>query len=402
MAQRLVLHVGTMKSGTSFLQNALFGNKRRLRRQGVLFPGSAWKFQARAVLEWSDRGLPGEPPLHPEGPWHKLVDAVNAHDGTAVVSMEFFGPRGRKRIRTLAEDFPGTRIEAVITVRDIGRNLPAMWQESMQNRGVRTWEEYVAGVRRGPTDVHNPGTWFWRQQGVAKMAARWADVLGHDNVTLVTVPQPGAPRDLLWERFCEAARIDGSECDLEVAGNPSIGLSSALMMRRLNENLSADPDLKSWYADVVKRDLVKSGLARRAKQEPKLGLDRKWVVKRGKQETKALKKLKLRLVGKYGELVPRPVPGASPDEVSVADELDAAVDGISHLIHAWPQMMEAKAENARQRAERQARRAASAQDAGTGSAEGAEGADDELIGMGLDDPDDDVLDREPDEGGVGR
>ena len=40
MSRRLVLHVGAMKSGTSFIQSRLFANKRMLRDdRGILVPG---------------------------------------------------------------------------------------------------------------------------------------------------------------------------------------------------------------------------------------------------------------------------------------------------------------------------------------------------------------------------
>ena len=49
MGRRLVLHVGTMKSGTSFLQTLLFEQKEDLAEAGVLVPGKAWGRQATAV-----------------------------------------------------------------------------------------------------------------------------------------------------------------------------------------------------------------------------------------------------------------------------------------------------------------------------------------------------------------
>jgi hypothetical protein len=55
VAARVVLHVGLMKSGTSFLQRVLRHNQDLLREQGVLFP-SPWKRQVQAVKDLAAEG----------------------------------------------------------------------------------------------------------------------------------------------------------------------------------------------------------------------------------------------------------------------------------------------------------------------------------------------------------
>ena len=60
-----------------------------------------------------------------------LVDEVNAWTGTAVISMEFLGPRSPEKIAQIRGCFPDTEVEAVLTCRDLARNIPAMWLESM-------------------------------------------------------------------------------------------------------------------------------------------------------------------------------------------------------------------------------------------------------------------------------
>ena len=50
--------------------------------------------------------------------------------------------------------------------------------------------------------------WFWRVQSLPDVLSRWSKGLPPENVHLVTVPQAGAPRDLLWQRYCQAFGID--------------------------------------------------------------------------------------------------------------------------------------------------------------------------------------------------
>jgi len=48
VAERVVLHVGAMRSGTSYVQRLLATNK-ELSERGVLLPGNAWRAWVRAV-----------------------------------------------------------------------------------------------------------------------------------------------------------------------------------------------------------------------------------------------------------------------------------------------------------------------------------------------------------------
>ena len=51
MAKRVVVHIGLMKSGTTFVQGRLGANRARLDAQGVLFPGPTWRRHVNAVQD---------------------------------------------------------------------------------------------------------------------------------------------------------------------------------------------------------------------------------------------------------------------------------------------------------------------------------------------------------------
>ena len=354
MAERLVLHIGSMKSGTSFIQNVLGDNKDRLAEQGVLFAGPRWKFQVKAVQELIGRGGREQEPLDPAGPWQALADEVNAWSGTAVISMEFLGPRSAEKIAQIRDSFPDTEVEAVLTCRDLARNIPAMWLESTQNGSTTGWSDYLDAVRtedRGTQAGRN----FWRQQAIPAIAKRWSQGLD-GRLTLVTVPQKGAPPGLLWERFAGVLGVAPDGVDLEVRANPSIGLATALVLLQLNQQLQEDDGtMPRHYDRYVKHFLAKRGLVARQGDEPKLGLDADWVRKRGEQQVKRLKSDGHRVVGDLDELRPLPVPGIHADEVSPEDRLAAAVDGLEHFVQGW-----AKSDRQLRRKVRQASRGASA------------------------------------------
>ena len=238
VAKRLVLHIGAMKSGTSFIQNVLrtTANRERLAEHGILFACDRWREQVLAVRELIDRGGPSQEPITPDGPWQHLVDVVNEWPGTAIVSMEFLAPRKEPKIEMIKEAFADTDLQVVLTARDLARSLPAMWTESTQNRGVRTWEEFLDAVRNEDM-AQKPGRWFWKHQRLSDIASRWSEAVGRDHFTLITVPPTGAPPGVLWDRFAEVAGIPEGLCDTEVRSNPGIDAASALVLRALNERL---------------------------------------------------------------------------------------------------------------------------------------------------------------------
>lgn len=351
MASRVVLHIGAMKSGTSFIQAVLIANRAALQEQGYLFPGRFWRRQVGAVQDIIEHGGPNQPPMSPTGPWRTLAAEVNSWPGPAIISMEFLGPRPPRKIQDIVDSFDGASVEAVLTARDFARSVPAMWQESVQNGGRFTWEEYLHAVR-SENRKERPGNAFWRQQSTAAIAKNWSSVVGPDHFTLVTVPPKGAPPSLLWERFTEAVGIDPAPFELEVRSNPSIGAASALVMRALNERLEKDPMSAPMYSKYVKHGLAKGILARRATPDPSFGIDESWVRKLGRREVKRVRQLGLRVVGSLDDLDPRPVPGLPVGGVTVEQQLEAALDGLEAVLRLWARDAEALA------AARRGRRAA--------------------------------------------
>ncbi len=351
MASRVVLHLGSMKSGTSFVQNVLGHHKDALAEQGVLFPGERWRSQVLAVRELIGHGGDGQEPVAPDGPWTKLVDEINAWDGTAVVSMEFLAPRSTAKIRQILAAFPDTQVEAVLTCRDLGRNIPAMWLESVQNGGITPWGDYLDAVRqRRSGDKVSRG--FWKHQGIPEIAARWAGEVGSDRLSLVTVPPSGAAPDLLWRRFAEAAGFDAGDYDLDVRANRSIGLASALLLLRINQAYHAEHgSMPGTYDTYVKHKLAKRGLVHHSGEEPRLGLDEGWVVKAGESQIERLQKAGHNVVGDLFDLHPKPVKGVHADQVSDDEVLGAAVAGFQHAVSVWAETDRANRRRAR-RAER--------------------------------------------------
>jgi hypothetical protein len=309
-------------------------NPAPLEEHGVLFPGRRWRDQVRGVLDLIERGGDRQEPMAAGGPWATLAREVNAWPDTAVISMEFLAPRTGPKIRQLLSSVPGAEVDVVLTARDLARNIPAMWQESVQNASTTTWDDFLDAVRTEDKRSH-AAKWFWRHQGVPAIVRRWTNVVGRPRFWLVTVPPAGAPQGLLWQRFAETLAVPAEEFRLDVRRNPSIGAASAMVMRQVNERLADDPLPRQVYQRYAKHILAKEGLGKRPTREDNLALDAPWVTKRGTQQVETLRRLRPQVVGDLADLAPRPVPGVRAEDVTVEDQLAAAVDGLAHVVRQW-------------------------------------------------------------------
>lgn len=327
-----VLHIGLMKSGTSFIQDQLFANQERLRAQGTTIPGQGWNDQVKGVTEVLGRqpaGLGAN-----AGAWQALVDELTSAHGPAIVSMEFLGPAKPQALARIKRDLPRARI--VITARDLNRSIAALWQETVQNGRDWTFADYRAGVRaaRPGHEVGQPttaGTTFWRQQDVVRVARTWRAAF--DDVVVVTVPPPGAPRELLMQRFAQAAGFDASDLVEARRGNESLGAASILALRRMNELLNAQGLVFPKGSNIRKHQLAKRILAAHKDEEQSIGLPvEDWIPEHAATMAEQLQAMELTLIGDWADLTPVDVPGVDPATVAGADVAEAAIAGLTGLV----------------------------------------------------------------------
>jgi len=316
-------HVGLMKSGTTFLQGRLNANRDLLAQQGVLFPGPSWARHTRAVSDLIG-GKQGKP-----GDWKRLVAELDAHEqsgrGAAIVSMEYLASVGKPRIRQLKRDL-GSQPEVIITVRDLGRSVPAMWQESVKNRQYWTYDHYVEMAR----DVRTDEGKFWKQQDAGAIVSRYASVVGGEHVHVITVPPPGAPSTLLWDRFGEVTGITDAAWAEAPRANESLGAASTQLMLRLNH---ATTDLSAPAYKKRVKALAKHVLGPLRTREEPIGFTvPDWLRHEADRCVTEIRASGAQVVGDLAELDPVDVPGVDPAGVAAEDELRAAVDGLAGVL----------------------------------------------------------------------
>lgn len=268
MSAQVFLHIGAMKTGTSYLQKVMAANVEPLAAAGL----QVARGRGAAVHDLLDYAAAGDE--HREavrGSWPRFVEAARSFGGRAtVLSHEYLSLQGPALAAEVVGSLSGMEVHVVLTVRDAAATLPAQWQTAARNRGTQTWSEYVAAARepRARPRSHT----FLHAQAVARMLRVWGLQVGVGRVHVVTVPPPGAPRRLLWDRFAAAVGVDPSAAvRLDVPANPSAGYASAHLLCLLHREASS--------AGLPKREVQRLAVfmateaAARRDEEPTVPMD---------------------------------------------------------------------------------------------------------------------------------
>lgn len=304
MGKRVVLHIGTMKSGTSYVQSLLAVNAGPLDAAGVHVVGVPARGGNRpAASHAAANELVAGTDDAPS--WGAVVEEVRRVDaGTVVVTSEFFGFLRPDGIRRAAEDLADVELTVVLGVRDQLTAVPAQWQSYTRNTGTASFTDYLRQI--AGEDTHGRRTrahrTFHRSQDVGQVLDRWL-VPGVDRVAAFTVPAPGAPPEELWRRFVAAARLpDAAAPSGEVADNPSLGYESCDYLCRLNGLLGDLP--RQRYRRTV-RPLATAALLPLRATQGRPRLDRQaaaWAQDRNVEIRAALSRTEVELVGDLDDL----------------------------------------------------------------------------------------------------
>jgi hypothetical protein len=328
----VTLHIGASKTGTSFIQTVLMNSRSTLRDLGVLWPGDSWRDVVKAV-----HGLRGVGGCSYDR-WSELVDEIDRWEGDALLSMEFLSMAKPEAVERAVESLSGHRVRIVLTMRDLGRTVPAQWQETVQTGSSWTYAEYLAGLTDRKPRSTEAGQHFWRKHDYVRILSTWREHISNDDVLLVTVPPQGSASHLLWERFCAAAGLPPDRFDATIRVNESLGAHSAEVMRHVMA-CAAVAGVEKPTRRVMKEVLAKGILSSRKPEEPTLVLpDRyqEWTIERGRRMINQLTELGPVVIGDLEDLVPQFRKSSSPTtadpSAASADELlTAAATGLVGL-----------------------------------------------------------------------
>lgn len=307
---RVFLHVGSPKTGTTFLQDVLWSQRATAAEQGLLLPGDRFNDHFLATLDV--RGLADDPiyPQRARGMWERLAAEAARADGTVLISHELFAgataEQARQAVAVLAD---AAEVHVVVTARDHVRQVSAEWQEHVKHRASASFAEFVLDVREDRART----SWFWQVQDYAGVLERWGADLPPEHRHVVTVPPSGSDPSILWERFARLLGLDPAAFDTELErSNSSLGVEQAELLRRVNLELGDRLPLPGPYPLVVKNVLAHRILEPRRGTRLALSADdQEYAVSESRAVADRLVAMGVDVVGDLAELVPT-VDGAAP------------------------------------------------------------------------------------------
>lgn len=334
MAQRVFLHIGAPKAGSTYVQSLLWANRAALSDDGLLVPGRALFDHTLASI--AVRGNHDEPELRRRAAdtWERLVNRARGADGDVVLSNEWYCWADADRARLAVEAFAPAEVHLVFTARPIAQQVPAAWQETLKVGLAHSMEEFVdrlddAGER-----------WSWSTLDPAESLVRWAEYTEPARVHLVTLPPRSADRTVLWQRTCRVLGVDPDGYDTSTArANASVGVESAALLQRIGPDLresivtedSTWVDQYRWIRSHLAHDLLvpRGGHPIAVSQAV---ADR--LRARAAQSVAVLTEQGFDVVGSLDDLLADDVPDGARDAASVTDGelLDLVTPVIAELL----------------------------------------------------------------------
>src|SRR6476619_6799928 len=114
----IYLHIGAMKTGTTFLQDLMQANRAELADAGFLFPGERWADQSLAVQDVLGFGADDPRALAAtRGRWAAMAAEMLAHRGASILSMEFLSFADTDAAARVLASLEEADVHVVVTVR---------------------------------------------------------------------------------------------------------------------------------------------------------------------------------------------------------------------------------------------------------------------------------------------
>lgn len=335
MAERVFLHVGAPKSGTTFLQTVLWENREGLAERGILIPGKR-RFDLNLMAK-AARTDPSDESA--EGPaasvWRRVAKQTRRWPGTAVISNEWLSLVSAQQAQQVIDALAPAETHVVFTARAFTAQVTAAWQETLKLGRAVTLPEFVGSLDR------DGERWSWSTLDPAVVLARWGRTLSAERVHVVTVPPRGSDPLLLWRRFADLCGIDAAACDTSVGDrNESLTVESARLLELLGpllrDAIDADAGHRSEPHRWIRRYLANTLLIGRGQDRIRLGdAELSAIRDRATATVGALRTAGYHVVGDLEEFTDLEAPPGSrrPDEVTAEELLEIAGPIIADLLN---------------------------------------------------------------------
>lgn len=323
MTQKLIIHAGFPKTGTTSLQASLASAREDLLKQGIHYPkrhGSAQHDAAWALTErvygWEGRGGAKTP----IAAWESLVQEVSTTKETVLLSSEFLSHAKPSQVERMKSDLNVADTTIIFTLRAIAKILPSRYQQSLKKGNTWGYHEWLRNVLHLEGATSETRIKFGNY---SKILRRWCTVFGSENVVLVVVDETSP--NLIFDAFHDLLNLNPSTLKkVEDKGlNRSLTWPESVLLTSLNNRFEHEG---SWndYVNMVRNSVVKSWSGTPAPKEYERILTPQWAVNSAvaiaRENIQEIDTLGIRIIGELQLLASESVPtgdNASADSIPV-------------------------------------------------------------------------------------
>ncbi|WP_141014084.1 hypothetical protein [Nocardioides sambongensis] len=340
---KVFLHIGTRKSGTSYLQLALRNSVEALDEQGVALMFRTRERNVRRQLT----------PLRELAATGDATSATAAMAWTAerirakpdhrhLITLEDLAELPRPAIEAMVGGLSDFDVEVVVTARHWGLTLPSEWQQCVKERHTGTYRDFIEDVRARSGETAQR---FVARQHLPQMVERWG---AHAPVRVIAVPPSSRTEGTLVDLFSDLVGIDpASLVTPKGTINQSLTLAQAEMLRRVNIALGDRlPEPAHSYRVGMREWLTRRSLMKHRGSSIRLPAEYLgWAQQESAMQLEALRTGPARIIGRPEDLVATEELATGPDNVSDAELAEVAMTTLADLAaDRWREVEEQKAQ----------------------------------------------------------
>ena len=154
------LHVGPVKTGSTYLQSILWNSRDALREQGVLLPAARPNefFLAANDVQGGRFVLVDLPEA--EGAWARVAARAGSWPGRVLITCELLGFSEPDHVQRVVSSLAPATLHLIVMARCRADMLPSVYQETVKMVDPdRSWEDFLRAYRSSHgTWRHSPGT----------------------------------------------------------------------------------------------------------------------------------------------------------------------------------------------------------------------------------------------------
>ena len=342
---RLIIHAGFHKSGTTALQEAFDAQSEELKAAGIVYPNIGRKAHHRVAWAltqrpwgWNKRGGERTSRKH----WSDLAKSVNASNAeTILISSEFFSELDGDAIRTIFSEIKNRKIQVLFTVRPLVKLLGSSYQQYLKYGIKADYTTWLHSVLDKP-GVSKINPTFWQRHFHGQVVARWVDVLGAQNATVIIVDE--SKPEFLFDSMNEYLGLPkGFLKAQETGSNRSLTMEEIALLIEINKRF---PKEREWNEYEV---FIRDGYIRRLTDHVKPSADSgklptpAWAIQKG-NEVGAQNKAELiatgaKIIGDLDSLDSAKVMEGEPeypDKISIALIAEAMIGFDKNLVKRFP------------------------------------------------------------------